>query len=40
MVRISRTRGIRFNVTGLSVNSAPASAGKAEFLEPLMAISP
>src|SRR5580692_2412749 len=40
MVRMSRTRGMRRSVTGSSVSSAAASAGSAEFLEPLMAISP
>src|SRR5580658_8080423 len=40
MVRISRTRGMRRSVTGSSVSSEAASAGSAEFLEPLLAISP
>ena len=40
MVRMSRTRGMRCSVTGSSVSSAAASAGSAEFLEPLVGISP
>jgi hypothetical protein len=40
MVRISRTRGMRFSVTGSSVSSAAASAGSAEFFDPLVGISP
>src|SRR5512143_2531396 len=37
---MSRTCGIRFRVTGSAVNRQAASAGSAEFLEPLAAISP
>ena len=40
MVRMSRTRGMRCRVTGSSVSSAAASAGSAEFFEPLVGISP
>src|SRR5690349_14838623 len=40
MVRISRTRGTRCRVTGSSVSKAAASAGSAEFFEPLVEISP
>ena len=40
MVRMSRTRGMRCSVTGSSVSSAAASAGSAEFLAPLVGISP
>ena len=40
MVRMSRTRGMRCSVTGSSVSSAAASAGSAEFFEPLVGISP
>src|ERR1019366_1388880 len=40
MVRISRTRGTRSSVTASSVNRLAASAGSAEFFEPLVGISP
>ena len=40
IVRISRTRGMRFRMTGSSVSSAAASAGRAEFFDPLAGISP
>jgi len=40
MVRISRTAGTRRSVTGSSVSSAAASAGSAEFFDPLTGISP
>ena len=40
MVRISRTAGMRRRITGSAVNSAAASAGRAEFLEPLAGIEP
>ena len=40
MVRMSRTRGTRWSVTGSAVSSAAASAGSAEFFEPLVGISP
>ena len=40
MVRMSRTRGMRCSVTGSSVSSAAASAGSAEFFDPLVGISP
>src|ERR1019366_9636817 len=39
-VRMSRTRGTRCRVTASSVNSPAASAGSAEFFEPLTGISP
>src|ERR1019366_1759049 len=39
-VRMSRTRGTRCKVTASSVNSPAASAGSAEFFEPLAGISP
>jgi len=35
IVRISRTRGMRFRISGFSVSSAAASAGSAEFFDPL-----
>ncbi len=40
IVRISRTRGMRFRITGSSVSSAAASAGSAEFFDPPVGISP
>src|SRR5580692_3768472 len=40
MVRMSRTRGTRLRTTLSSVRSAAASAGSAEFLEPLVGMVP
>src|SRR6185437_7119113 len=40
IVRISRTRGTRFRTTFSPVSSAAASAGRAEFFEPLVGIVP
>src|SRR5580698_4857278 len=40
MVRMSRTRGTRLRTTLSSVRSAAASAGRAEFLEPLVGMTP
>src|SRR5437764_4279571 len=40
MVRMSRTRGTRCSTTRSSVRRAAASAGSAEFFEPLVGISP
>ena len=40
MVAISFTRGIRVSVTGSSVNKQAASAGSAEFFDPLTGSSP
>ena len=40
MVRMSRTRGTRLRMTLSSVRSAAASAGRAEFFEPLVGMEP
>ena len=40
MVRMSRTAGTRSSTTGSPVKRAAASAGSAEFLDPLTAIRP
>ena len=40
MVRMSRTRGMRWSMTGSAVSRAAASAGSAEFLAPEVGMEP